>query len=513
MFKTSIQTTPLTTDIADAYFSNITGQTFGRDDSFLATLRALVAPRMKEGETLSLKFGSSDYSSNAIRGIPGDQVVRAICDDYPLNDRDGVIIIHSLSSDTDSNKTNLQVLESYFTGHYMGYHRLGKVKDFYRSSFSVDCYINPEKKNVIIFVDRLDNKKLHYLQVSILAVLPWYFDPAAGVSELEMELLYSLRETTSERYEACLARIAEKYDFRAANIRRLLSGFETKFERIECDRVRSEIESVDKDINDLNDRIGSLLARRNESCIRLMGLETKLATDSRESEIMDYFLCNGKLYLENVTDTDIYFSVKDYLTYFDQDMAERAINNQYSFVYRETRRNTEYRGLSAAKIKRLMTEIFLSETPRLRIKFCAAYYIRLNGGVYANGRHSFGCEFFDAMPNPHIDAYTCMGNYRKSINTLLQNHDYISAIEQCIASCKSLNWGDSTVMNQFMAAMLDRNDYDYNNRCIELPDGSVVRPAEAVKWIEEQDGEMDGQTATSGPREEAQTAEADNALL
>lgn len=512
MFKTSISVTPLTTDAANAYFSNIRGQKFGTDNSFLATLRALVAPRMKEDETLTLSFGRSGYSSSEIRSVPGDRAVRAICENYDVNGMTGQIIIHNLSSDTDSNKVNLQVLESYFTGHYMGYHRLDKVKEFYRKSFNVDCYINPEQKSVIVFVDKLDNKKLHYLQVSILAFLPWHFDPAAGVSELEMELLYSLRETTSEKYESCLARIAEKYDFKTARIRQLLGGFETRFERIECDRVRNEITSYDQQINRLNDQIGTLLANRNDSCIRLLGLETKIANGGGESEIMDYFLCNGKLYLENVTDTDMYFAVKDYLTYFDQDMAERAINNKTSFVYRNGR-DGEYRGMSAAKMKRLMTEIFLSETPRLRIKFCAAYRFSLSGSVSPQSHHDYGYEFADAMPNTHIDGFGCMGNYQRPINTLLQKQDYIGAIEQCIASCKSLNWGDSPVMGQFMKAMWGGNDYGHNNRCIELPDGSVVKPAEAVKWLEEQDGETDEQTATPRPREETPTAEADEPLF
>lgn len=36
---------------------------------------------------------------------------------------------------------------------------------------------------------------------------------------------------------------------------------------------------------------------------------------------------------------------------------------------------------------------------------------------------------------------------------------------------------------------------------------------DAVKWLEEQDGETDEQTATPRPREEAPTAEADEPLL
>ena len=54
MFKSSVTQTPFTTDAANAYFTNITGGGFGYDRTFLATLRALLAPRMQEGESINL---------------------------------------------------------------------------------------------------------------------------------------------------------------------------------------------------------------------------------------------------------------------------------------------------------------------------------------------------------------------------------------------------------------------------------------------------------------------------
>lgn len=483
MFKTSIASTPLTSDAADAYFHNIYGDNFGSDNSFVATLRALVAPRMKEDEHIYLMFGQSNFDTTSLSSAPTERVVQAICRNYELNDTHGAIIIHSFTSSEENNLANFRAIGAKFTSCYDGYHCLDKVKAFYHKSFIVDCYINPEHKNVIVFVDNLDTKKLHYLQVSILAFLPWYFDPEAGVSELEMELLYSLRETTSEKYESCIAKIAEAYDFKSARVRQLLAGFETRYERMECDKVRREIQQFDNEMNRLNEQIGVLLGRRNDTCIKLMGLERKIAEGGEDSEIMEYFLCNNRLYLENVTDQDMYFAVKDYLMYFDREMAERAISNTRSFVYPYG--NNTHNGITKDGMKKLMTEIFVSEEPRLRIKFCAAYRFALNGSVSTQGSHCFPSEFSDCMPNTHIDRYNCMGNYPMTINKLLANHDYIGALEQCVASCKSLNWGDSTVMSAFMENMWGSGRT--NNRCIELPDGRVVKPVEAIKWLEEQE--------------------------
>lgn len=489
MFKSSIASTPLTTDAANSFFQNITGDRFGNDYSFLATLRALVAPRIKEGESINLIFGQSNYDSSTISSVPAERVTKAIFNGYDLDERTGTIIVHSFTSSQENNLANFRLVEGKFTDCYAGYYRLEKVRDFYRKSFNVDCYINPELKTVIVLVDNLDNKKLHYLQVSILAFLPWYFNPNDGVSELEMELLYSLRETSSSKYEACIAKIAEAYDFKSARVRQLLKGFETRYERIECEKVQNEIFRLDADIERLNNQIGSLLGKRNDTCIKLYGLERKIAEGGEDSEIMEYFLCNNRLFLENVTERDMYFAVKDYLAYFDSEMAERAINNRRSFVY--VNGDQPYRGITPEGMKKLLTEIFVNDTPRLRIKFCAAYRFDLNGSVSAMRDHNFSYEFADCMPNTHIDKYTCMGNYTTTINHLLKNRDYIGALEQCIASCKSLNWGDSAVMGRFMRAMWGAESE--NNRCIELPNGSVVKPAEAIKWLEQQEENVNGQ--------------------
>ena len=482
VFKTSITSTPFTSEAANSFFQNITGSYFGNDCSFLSTLRALVAPRIKEDESVYLTFGSTNYDGNTIRTVPAERAVSAICSSYQMN-ASGALIVHSFNADQNSNLACMQIVEDKFTSIYPEYHRLDKVKAFYRKSFNVDCYINPDKKSVIVFVDNLDVKKMHYLQVSILAFMPWYLNQDDGLTEDELALMQSLRETNSANYEKYIAKLAEGYDFRTARIRQLLGDFETRYERIECDTVRNEIQSIDMEIQRLNDSIGAYLSRRNDKCIRLLGLEQRIAEGGGDSEIMDYFLCNNRLVLSHVSNTDMYFSVKDYLEYFDRDMAERAINNRSSYVYRPDGGNG-HNAAASEKMQKLMQEIFVSENPRLRIRFCAAYRFDLNGSVSAQTGDFSDYTFDGYMPNTHIDRYHCMGNYSRTINELLRKRNYIGALEQCIASCKSLNFGDSAVMGEFMRTMWSNNTV---SRCIELPDGRVVKPNEAIRWLDEQE--------------------------
>ena len=202
---------------------------------------------------------------------------------------------------------------------------------------------------------------------------------------------------------------------------------------------------------------------------------------------MDYFLCNNRLSLEEVTDSEMRFVVGDYLTYFDKEMAERMLGNDGSYCYRN-HDGRRYTSVPPDDMRKLLHAIFIDET--LRIKVCAAYRFRLDGNVSTCGSYSFSHEFADFMPNPHIDRYNCLGNYERTINSMLLEHNYIGALEQCVASCKSLNWGDSTVMHVFMDTMYGVGQY--NDDCIELPDGSIVDPVAAIKWLDGQETAVEG---------------------
>lgn len=483
MFKQGIVRTALSGSAADSYFKNVTGDYYGSDCSFVSTLRALVAPRLPQGEEISVSFGHSTFSAAVLEEATTSRAISLICSDmYCTNNH---VYVHSIQSGSQASiDANFALLEKEFTRVYQGFHQLEKVTDFYRKSFKVLCFINPESKCTALFCDNLDLRKVHYLQCAILAILPWYFNPDDGVSDDEMALIQSLRKTTPDDYIACIEKIAAQYDFESGRIKQLLRGFETRYEKVEIERVRNEISRVDSYIEDLGRKYVEYNKQRDDYCIRLLGLETRVAQSSDEdSEIMKYFLCNKHLYLEDVISTTIKFAAMDYLTYFDEEAARKYIDNDHSYLYYYC---GDSGGISREQLKRLLNAIFIEET--LKIKFCAAYQFNLNGNVSALTSHDFAQYgvFGEYMPNPHIDRYHCMGNYESRINKLLSDRNYISALEQCIASAKSLNMHDSTVMQEFVKQLCGSGNK--NIKCIELPDGTVVKPKAAIAWLEERDG-------------------------
>ncbi len=88
MFRKNITSTPFTTDAANSFFGGIIdGGTYpGGDVSFLATVRALIYPRMKEGDKLSVKFSRSSYGASTLDGNPAERVLNAMVGDRAGND-------------------------------------------------------------------------------------------------------------------------------------------------------------------------------------------------------------------------------------------------------------------------------------------------------------------------------------------------------------------------------------------------------------------------------------------
>ncbi len=480
MFRQSITSTPLNDDVANSYFSNIRGDAYRNDNSMVVSLRALIHKRMPAEDSIIVRFDGCDYSIDDIVN-DNDAFAKRLAGYIP--DENGTYYIHDVRGDEETIVAAFNVLEQRFTEINEGWNHMEKIKIFYSKSFNVLCFTHPETKRVAIFIAKLDTRKLHYLQCSIFASLPWYYNPQDGISELEMTLVKSLRERTNEAYLNTVSTLADTFDLRQFRIKYLLNGFESKYERREMDRLRREITNCINSINRYNEEIGVMLKQKNDHELKLLGIETKIGREGDTSEIMEYFMCNKRLVLEAVTDDYMYFAVRDYITYFDEDAAARMIDNKSSYIYAGMSRYME-----PEKMEKLMRAVFIDQI--LKIRTCAAYRFSLNGSVYPEQSHNFGSEFDGYLPNTHIDNYGCMGNYTRTINELLCKNDYIGALEQSIASCKSINFSDSTVMQRFMKILYGQ-DSSYSNKCIELPDGTVVNSEDAVAWLEAQENKED----------------------
>lgn len=505
MFRSAVTQTQFVGDLANTVFGRVSGNEFRGDVSFVSTLRALVFPRMPEEDKIYFQYSEANYPKRTVETANWEAVMRAITNvDRGRSPGNGNIMLYNCCSyATEDNDAMLDVIEQNIHKYFTGFTKIEKVSEFFKKTFRALCYINPESKTVMLFCGGLDLKKMHFLQLAIPVMLPWYFDPNSGVTEQEMEVLQSFRDKSAQRYIDAIAALAQKYDFRAMKIKSDLGGFETRFLTRELETVNHSIERKMRDIESYEREINKMMRECYDLNIRLLGLHDKIAEGGESSDIVDYFLCNKNLYLVSVNDSELSFVCKGYLEYYDEEVVRKYLDKSTSILYRPDNRDMSDR-ISPADIKLLMTAIFIDQT--LRMKFCAAYRFDLRGSVRAESGYGYGSDFNDCTPNTHIDRFSCLGNHARAINDQLKNNNYIGAIEQCISSCKSLNFADSAVISEFMRRIYGTGSH-VNMRCIELPDGTVVNQLDAIKWLKEQNEqkkkEQEAAKAAEAEKEEA----------
>lgn len=474
MFKEAVYATPFYSgndSFLDRLFPRITGDSFGGADfSFVSTLRAMLAPRIGN-DFVAVRFNSFCYDSDFLTAVSDEFFSYFDGRGY----EDGTIYIQSFLG--ECREALFDRVTSNFEKFHPGFSEVTRVEGFFRKIFKVKCFINPDKKKVTIFTTDFSMAAMHYLQCGIIAFLPWYFNKEDGITEDEMELMESLRCKTNTRYIAALAKIYASMNLEEKRVKALLTGFETSYEKEMIEEFRNDLMGITETINRLMRSIGENLGKKAEKEIMLLGLEQKVEESSGESELADYFCRNKKLKLENVEGTRITFVVNDYLEYWDEELADSVISRQNSYVYAP---NGRIGAIPQNDIALFAKALFIDQSIRLRM--CAAYHFNINGRVV--GLTGYTYPYTNYSPNPHIDGYACLGNYSSAIAEYLIRRDYIGALEQCVASCQSLNLGDSAVMNEFFDRV-HKNEKIY----VELPDGTVCNPKEAIAWLKKKEEE------------------------
>ena len=470
MFKEPINSTALTTTAANSYFENIrySGAFFANDVSFLSTVRALYARRIPEGESVTLDYVAKTVTDSELEGRSKGEIFERVCPMTP----EGHLVIVSISGQKEAIRKSLEVVSESFAS-VKGWVEQPAIRALFQKQFPVFMFYNTEQKCSVIYMENMSLKRLHYVQSASMAFLPWYLKIPEDLTQDDRDLGYALRKDSPDDYLALISRIASGFDFEIAYMKKCLADFERGNERRRVNVLEREIGNYNDRIEAMMRDIASYLQELEQRNNELTGIQLKLADDT-ESELLGYFIRNSNLVFEKVEGSVLTFGVKGYMSYFNEDI-----------VRRNAKRICEANqsgAISARDMEKLLRAVFVDQS--LKLRCCGAFTLDLNGYVDALSHYQYSEKYTGYMPNTHLENHSCLGNYHSAIVKFLQRHDYVGAIGQCEASTRSLNFADGIVIRGFMNYLYRDDSYV---RCIELPDGSVVKPSEAIRWIKEQE--------------------------
>ena len=188
------------------------------------------------------------------------------------------------------------------------------------------------------------------------------------------------------------------------------------------------------------------------------------------------------------SETRFNFIVKTVLDSWDPELFETMVNKDTSHLYSGySIGHQEFRTIEA---RRKFFNAIFSDDPKLRIKLCGLYILDLRGLSSSSSGYHFPRSCSDRLPNPHLHFFNCLGNYQRAINGYLRDGDAVGAVEQCVASCKSINLAEPPTVQRFFEIL-----FRTNADVIELPDHSSVTTVKALEWLNAQDAEKEEKDA------------------
>lgn len=484
MFTKMIADTRLTNEISNKLFPNINSENSYRGDkSFLATARAVLGKRVSEDEAVILDYSECSYTRTPVESVDIQSVMDGIFDPgRPIRQADKSGVLHILSLNSIEDGTN-EFLDKYIKDHMDGYiPGFREVPDLgvfvEQKKMNATFFINENRKSFLILVQKLDIKKWHFLQALITRYFPWYFEDKP-LSPDEIAVVKSLVNRYAPEYERAIEAIASTYDFREAIIKDKLDGFESVFHKERLSAVKLEIRRTEDSIRRLESEFSRLYRELDDRTTEEIGLTQKIENGQFDNEVMEYFLASKVLHLVNTVGAAIEFVVASTIDSFDPEVFETVIGNPRSYFFRDggRRYNEAY---SDEQVESLLRALFQEEIMKLRV--VTAFTLDFHdGGCSAHSGYEFGIEFADYLPNMHIQRHSCLGSNYQYIRDSMMKRDYIGAFEACIASGKNMNMADSIVAVQFMRAIFS----DDAKKIIQMPDGSIATPKEAIAWLDE----------------------------
>lgn len=468
-----ISQTPFTTEEANNYFGDYPDDVnFRRDRSFESTIRALYGVACERDKWPNFLRAAANYTA--------EDFPNYIIADDDEHGEGGIVRLYSMLGGYEIDKeANIILVDGRWE-------EIVKIQKYFQQQIKVRCFVSKNIKSTIVLYDGsvMTTALDRFLQSALLSFTPWV-NPTPEMIELETSLTRG-----KEEYLACLDKFSKIIDIRSKYIDSCLGAFESKMLNARVKNIESNNEGILEQIMRYYSSIREHQKMIYENNIKITGMRSRANDVEDDNEIAEYFKSNKALSVCNKdvnNDSEFGFVVNTTLEYYDVDQAEAALKNKRSFIYGDDYGTYDSGYISSAGMAKLIKAIFVDE--KLRLHVCGAYVIDIESGVFAPRGRDFSDSDagMNCLPNPHLYYYSCLGNYERQINECISNGDYVMAVQQCIASCKSLNFGDYAVMSKFMDMMYGTHygeQNGQNRKCIELPTGEIVRPEDALVYLE-----------------------------
>lgn len=461
MFKDIINTTALTTETADRCFKDrITGDHFRGDHSVLATARALFGNRLKEGDQIKISckeiwgIDQSFYNfASLIKNVKDSakNLKRGELDIWSVGVREGDAGKWVEDAKTALNETGLyelEALEKWFA-------QSASTHALVYSDQPYDPKIPKSPVNNAKTILILENVSIRHWHL-IAALLPrllgdWFREKPRTAKETELCLAFN--GDSADKVQEFFNEIAKQYDFRSAEIKALLNGFESQYARQKVKLLQERAENTENRIRELMRQIGQEQKAKEQTLAELWGYQEKVKQASG-SNTMEYFLANQNLYLKSASADMLDFYATAWLTNWDPEQADVTFAKGHCSSWYD---GSSQAGVADEDALLLFKAIFIEET--VKVQLWSHYKLYLRGeSPMQFGDNAKLPEFKQMLPNPHHFYYQCGGGNRTYVAQRIMDGDIVGAIAQCVSATGGLNLIEQVSYSHFVCDLFSSKE-------------------------------------------------------
>lgn len=344
-----------------------------------------------------------------------------------------------------------------------------------RTGFSCSFYVREDDLAALVVCLEPDLKKWHMLQGFFFRLFRTLF-VARPLTDAEKHLLMSLSGSSLTAYASAAKQLADRRDLNLLKLRSELKEVRRFTYKRAIDSATNLLQQLDNELASLNRRYEQAMKDIEMATIRLEGAKALAEKQDDSDELFEYFRDNDQIAKITVDGSVIEIVIKTYLDLYDPDLYRDLAASGNIFRFNDGRSEEEH--------KLLMDAIFGVE-PAFRIRMCGYYRLNMNGTVSSQSGYKYDCipECRDHMPNPHLQRHECLGSYQPEIQSCLRAGNVVGAVEQCIASCMSVNLGETSMTFGPMIHYL----FNSNKAFLHRDDGVDMTVTEAIAYLKEKE--------------------------
>lgn len=363
------------------------------------------------------------------------------------------------------------IIDDDFDGE--GFQEITQVSGFMKSNFpntKVRVYTNEDSRCTIVSFDA-DPAPVSSVILALISTLPmltaWGDTPSVDTEAMTLlkECLACSKGGGTDSLRGILSDIHKKLGLESVTRARfindlrkhMISGTIAAMERTLSD-LKSEIEAKEAYLCGL---YGEMTSVQYE----IAGCKLSAENISLD-DIMDYLDKNPDVNISG-DDRGLTITSVGSLDFYDEDLAERMVQNRDSALYHSMMPETKDIWCT------FFDAVFVEK--RYKIVLASEIYVPFDTTGRVSITHIYN---EDALENPHYERYSCLGANQTEIRKLANNGMYVPMMEMCHAATQSINLAESPVVDFFISKLRSTE-----KPCVISPDGRRLTPVQALKEI------------------------------